>query len=245
VRPESVEIKVTIAGDHVGEAVSTLGLTGAATWKIVFCEDVTSGAASTPLLDLGVVLRAREKSATKGDSTVKLRPCRWSQLDGQYFHNDENDATELKIEADWAGPRRQLATSMTTKWSDRRMSTVEVGDRPVAGLFTDEQRDFLTRCAPGRINLSAVTALPAFTATRWDTFPATSEGLELSVRAERWTIEDGDDFLELSIVSSVDRGLSDQTALHSFVSSKGLTVDDSPDNKTRRVLSTLVARTDT
>jgi hypothetical protein len=241
VRPESVEIKVTIAGDHVGEAITTLGLTGAATWRIVFCEDVTSGAASTPLLDLGVVLRAREKSASKGDSTVKLRPCRWSQLDGQYFHNVENGATELKIEADWAGPRRQLATSMTTKWSDRRASTVEAG-QPVAGLFTDEQRDFLTRCAPGRINLSAVTALPAFTATRWDSFPATSDGLELSVRAERWTIEDGDDFLELSIVSSVDRAVVDQTALHSLVSSKGLTVDDSPDNKTRRVLSTLVAR---
>ena len=242
-RPESVEIKVTIAGDHVDEAITTLGLTNAATWQIVFCEDVTPGAAATPLLDLGVVLRARGKSGTKGDSTVKLRPCRWSQLDGQYLHNADDDGTELKTEADWAGPKRLLATSMTAKWSDQRLSRVQAGDEPAAALFTDEQRDFLARCAPGKINLAAVTALPAFAATRWDTFPAAAEGVELSVRAERWTIEDGDEFLELSIVSTVDRAVADQAALQSFVTGKALPIDDSTDTKTRRVLITLVTRT--
>jgi hypothetical protein len=244
VRPKSVEIKVTIAGDQVGEAISTLGLTGGATWSILFCEDVTAGAPSTPLLELGVVLRARRKSEDKGDSTVKLRPCRWSQLDGKYFENADHGDTELKIEADWAGSGRQLATSMTAKWSDRRMSKVQAGDEPPAALFTGEQRDFLALCSRGRINLSALTALPAFAATRWNPFPATAGG-DLSVRAERWTIEGGDDFLELSVVSTVDRAAADQAALESFVAGQALTVDDSPDSKTQRVLSTLVARAET
>jgi hypothetical protein len=75
-RPESVEIKVTLAGTNVGEAVAALGLPEGRRWRIVFCEDVTTGVAPlTPLLDIGVVLRARKKSGTKGDSTVKLRPC--------------------------------------------------------------------------------------------------------------------------------------------------------------------------
>ena len=241
-RPESVEIKVTIAGVHVDAAVATLGLTGADDWRIVFCEDVTAAAAGTPLLDLGVVLRARAKSRTKGDSTVKLRPCRWSQLDGPYLHNADDGDTELKIEADWAGPKRLLAASLTAGWADQRLSTVEDDGEPAAALFTDRQRDFLARCAPGRINLAVLTALPAFAATRWDAFAARSDGVDLSIRAERWSIEDGDEFLELSIVSTVERAVADQAALQSFVTGKGLTIDDSTDNKTRRVLTTLVAR---
>lgn len=243
-RPESVEIKVTVAGDHVEAAISTLALTGGAGWSILFCEDVTAGAAGTPLLDLGVILRARRKSDTKGDSTVKLRPCRWSQLDGQYFVNADDGVTELKVEPDWAGSGRQLAASMTAKWSDGRMSKVQAGDEPPAYLFSDRQREFLALCSGGRINLSALTALPAFTATRWKEFPASADGIDISVRAERWTIEGGEDFLELSIVSTVEQAAADQAALRSFVAAKALTVDDSPDNKTKRVLTTLVARLD-
>jgi hypothetical protein len=75
-RPESVEIKVTLVGSTVGEAVAILGLPEGKGWRILFCEDVTAGVApSTPLLDIGVVLRARKKSGTKGDSTVKLLTC--------------------------------------------------------------------------------------------------------------------------------------------------------------------------
>ena len=175
-RPESVEIKVTVAGDYVEGAISTLALTGGAGWSILFCEDVTAGAAGTPLLDLGVILRARRKSDSKGDSTVKLRPCRWSQLDGQYFVNADDGVTELKVEPDWAGSGRQLAASMTAKWSDGRMSKVQAGDEPPASLFSDRQREFLALCSGGRINLSALTALTAFTATRWKEFPPPQTG---------------------------------------------------------------------
>ena len=69
----------------------------------MFCEDVTEAAATTALLDIGVVLRVRGKTATTGDSTIKLRPSRWSQLDPEYFENREIGDEELKIEADWAG----------------------------------------------------------------------------------------------------------------------------------------------
>jgi hypothetical protein len=131
--------------------ISTLALTGGVPWSILSYEDVTAGAAATPLLDLGVILRARRKSDAKGDSTVKLRPCRWSQLDGQYFVNADDGVTELKVEPDWAGSGRQLAASMTAKWSDGRMSKVQTGDEPPVYLFTDRQREFLALCSGGRI----------------------------------------------------------------------------------------------
>jgi hypothetical protein len=242
VRPQSVEIKVTVAGDQVGQAISALALAGGSRWSILFCEDVTAGAASTPLLDLGVILRARRKSENKGDSTVKLRPCRWSQLDPEHFANSDDGVTELKIEADWAGSGRNLTASMTADWPGRRWAEVQAGDAQPAELFSKAQQEFLERCSSGRINLAALTALPSFTATRWDAFPATVDGVELSVRAERWTVDGAGDYLELSIASTVERGEADQAALQSFVAGKALTVDGSQRNKTERVLSALVAR---
>ena len=62
VRPESVEIKITLAGAQIEAAVDQLGLAGGDAWSVVFCEDVTDAAASTALLDLGVVLRVRGKT---------------------------------------------------------------------------------------------------------------------------------------------------------------------------------------
>ena len=242
VRPQSVEIKVTVAGDQVGPAISALALAGGNRWSILFCEDVADGAASTPLLDLGVILRARRKSENKGDSTVKLRPCRWSQLDPEHFANSDDGVTELKIEADWAGSGRHLTASMTADWPGHRWAEVQAGDAPPADLFSKPQQEFLERCSGGRINLVALTALPSFTATRWEAFPTTVDGVNLSVRAERWTVDGAGDYLELSIVSTVERGEADQAALHSFVAAKGLSADDSPRNKTERVLAALVAR---
>ena len=184
----------------------------------------------------------RKKSGTKGDSTVKLRPCRWSQLSGDFFANRENDSTELKIEADWAGPKRTLAASLTTDWDDDRVAAVRSGNLPPAGLFDQEQRRFLKQCGPGRVNLDALTALADITATRWKEFPAKVDGPDLSVRAERWMIDGVIDFLELSIASDLGRAERDQAALHYFLANHALTMEQNQENKTQRVLNYLVAR---
>ena len=240
--PDSVEIKVTLAGTNVGEAITTLRLPEGKGWRILFCEDVTTGVAPlTPLLDIGVVLRARKKSGTKGDSTVKLRPCRWSQLSGDFFANRKNDVNELKIEADWAGPKRTLAASLTTEWDDDRVVAVRSGSLSPAGLFDQEQRRFLQQCSNGLVNLDALMALADITATRWKEFPAEVDGVDLSVRAERWVIDGAIDFLELSIVSGLDRAERDQAALQYFLAKQSLTVEQNQENKTQRVLSYLVA----
>jgi hypothetical protein len=97
-RPESVEIKVTLAGSNVDKAINRLELSDGKGWRILFCEDSTAGVGPlAPLLDIGVILRVRKKSGTKGDSTVKLRPCRWSQLSEDFFRNRKNGDTELKL----------------------------------------------------------------------------------------------------------------------------------------------------
>src|SRR5512142_936372 len=132
-RPESVKIKVTLSGAAVPAAVRAFGLVGATAWEIVFCEDVTAGVApSTPLLDAGVVLCAQSLVGGAGhdhgggSSTITLRPCRWSQLSEDFFTNSTvaggPDGHELRIEAEWSGPSRELVASLTSAWSDDRLN---------------------------------------------------------------------------------------------------------------------------
>jgi hypothetical protein len=242
-RPDSVEIKVSLSGtDIVVEAIDLLGLHDGRAWTIAFCEDVTGAAEATALLDTGVTLRARAKSGGKGDSTIKLRPCRWSQLHQDFSANRTSGDAELKIEADWAGDKHVLAASMTVDWTDSRLSAVQTGERPVASLFSEDQIRFLDTCADGRVELATVSALPTIAATRWQSFPVSVAGLELDVRAERWQIAEGLDFLELSIVSTVDQAPKDQEALMTAATDRSLSLDVSRDSKTQRVLEHLIAR---
>jgi hypothetical protein len=149
---------------------------------------------------------------------------------------------ELKIEADWAGSRKTLAVSLTAEWDDNRVVAVQSGSLPPACLFDQKLRRFLKQCSNGLVNLDALTALADIAATRWKEFPAKVDGPDLSVRAERWVIDDAIDFLELSIVSDLVRAEEDQAALQHFLAKHSLTIEQNQENKTHRVLSYLVAR---
>jgi hypothetical protein len=246
VRPDKVEIKVTLADEHVEEAMDRLRLTGGEPVTVVFCEDITDTAATTALLDIGVVLRVRAKTATTGDSTIKLRPSRWSQLDPQYFENieaDADDAEDLKIEADWAGDMRSLAASMKVDWSDSRLSAAQADGRLVPELFSKTQLDFLGTCSVGRVNLAAVSMLPPIAATRFEEF--TIDGITSGVRAERWQVDTELDFLELSIVAKPKKAVAAQAALIAFVQQKRLPIDNNQVSKTRQALDHLIAKSTT
>ena len=240
--PESIEVKATVS-DGVQAAVDELGLGQGKSWRIAFGEDVTAGVTpGTPLLDLGVVLRVRQKSGHKGDTTVKLRPCRWSQLDAAFFGNRSTGDGDFKIEADWAGTRRSLAASFTHDWDDDRLQRVQAGELPASAVLSGPQGDFLQRCAPARVNLAAVTMLPALAAVRWDPTSVTAGGITLDVRAERWTIPGTIDFLELSVVvKNVQDAVRQQAAIDEFATDHAIVVDRSEQNKTQRVLAALIA----
>lgn len=246
-RPESVRIAVTVSGDETARAVEAFGLGGGATSVLVFCEDVTDGVTPvTPLLDAGVVLQARSspQEGATGTSTVTLRPCRWSQLAEDYLANARpvpgRPGYELRIEADWAGPHRELTASMSAPWDDDRLRAVRAGALPVAELFDERQRRFLERCAGSRVTLSAVSPLAGIAATRWAARGTVAAGIHLGVRAERWQADDLD-LLEVSVVSSVEGAARDQAALEQLVADRGLRPD--PDGgPLRRALASLVGR---
>jgi hypothetical protein len=241
-RPDSVEIKVTLSQDQVERAIKTLAFPReSSAWRIYFCEDVAPGTApGTPLLDAGVVLRARDKAVGRDDSTVKLRPCRSSQLTDEWLNAHRGEDWEYKVEADWAGTRRLLAASLTAKRPRGRIAKVRRGDEPLQTLFTQEQERFLTESTESRVNLNALTMLPAVSATRWEPFRASASDPELDIRAERWVVADVLDFLELSIIAGVDEAEPRQAALEEFVRSRDLGLDPTNETKTRRVLEYLI-----
>jgi hypothetical protein len=240
-RLDGVEIKTTVAGERIPEAVQALGLPpGGPPWQIYFCEDVTAGlSVATPLLDAGVILRARSKPGGKDDTTVKLRPCRRSQLTDRWLAAKKGDDWELKVEADWAGGRRSLATSLTADRPGGVVSGVGRGDRAVEDLFVAGQLDFLRDCGPIAVNLRALSVLPPVTATRWGTVAAAPAILKL--RAERWTVGSLD-FLELSTVAPLEDAPARQDLLIGFVGSLGVGPLPDQENKTRQVLRDLVER---
>jgi hypothetical protein len=240
-RLDGVEIKATIAGDATPAAIRALGLPpGRPPWEIYFCEDVTDGlSATTPLLDAGVILRARAKPGGKDDTTAKLRPCRRSQLPDRWLTAEKDDDWELKVEADWAGERRALAASLTADRPSGVVASVSRGERPVEDLFVAEQLAFLRESSTIGINLATLTVLPAVTATRWGSVDGTPAGLDL--RAERWTVGDLD-FLELSAVAPVDEAPGTQRLLAGFVESLGVGAPPDQETKTRQVLRSLVER---
>jgi hypothetical protein len=243
-RFDGVEIKVTLPRDLTGQAVQELELPTEEPWQIWFWEDVTPGnGPGTPLLDSGVILRARDKARGDDDATIKLRPCRRSQLTDRWLaattgKTEDGDKWELKLEADWSGDRRVLAASHSCERPGGVVREAGRGDRPVEDLFTADQLAFLQDCSETAINVATLTALPPVTATRWKEVLAAPSGL--GVRAERWTVGDLD-FLELSVVADLAEARRRQADLTAFVWSRGLAIGSQQQNKTRQVLEHLVA----
>ncbi|PRY48369.1 hypothetical protein LY71_1096 [Geodermatophilus tzadiensis] len=243
-RFDGVEIKVTLGRDLTGQAVEELQLPAEDPWQIWFWEDVTPGdGPGTPLLDRGVILRARDKARGDDDATIKLRPCRRSQLTDRWLATTKGktggEEWELKLEADWSGERRVLAASYSYDRPGGLVREAGQGNRPVQDLFTADQLLFLQDCSGTAINLATLTALPPVTATRWKDVPAAPHGLD--PRAERWTVGDLD-FLELSVVADLGQASRRQAELTAFLWSRGLAIGAQQQNKTRQVLEHLMAR---
>jgi hypothetical protein len=229
---EKVEIKVNVAGSPVA-ALQTLQVGKGEPRDIYFLEDPTPGLGTRhPLFDAGVVLRLRG-GEDGGDSTVKLRPCRRSQLADRWVAPDgEDDVWEYRVEGDWTGERHTLAASLKVDLAAPDLG-VALGDPSAA--FDARQRAFLDTSASLRINPTTLQVFGPIAAERW-------KKLEIGgvdgVNAERWTF-DALDFLELSIRVDAEDALTAQVTFAQAVAAAGLRSDDAAQSKTEQVLDAL------
>jgi hypothetical protein len=234
-RLDGVEVKVSIGGPDVATAIRALGLGADGQPRGVgFIEDTTVGVA-LPLFHQGIVLRVRQERDEEGDATVKLRPCRRSQLGESWLGQAKGPGFKLRIEEDWAGPRRVLAASCVADLERDLIAAVQAGSEPPQRLFTEPQRRFLADGAGIPINLDALTLLPLIDATRWGKREV--QGVE-DVVAERWRVGDLD-FLELSLrTDDAEQATAAQAQLEQGIRAIGLEPDDDR-SKTERVLTHL------
>lgn len=227
-----VEIKVNVAGP-VPDALAALELDEGPVRRIWFLEDVTAGLEPPlPLLSAGVALRLR--SGDSGDSTVKLRPCRRTQLaEGWVDGSRDGHDFEYRVEADWTGRRRSLAASAVLEVEPGLIEAVASDGADAGILFGGKQRQFLRECADLRIAFSGLTPLGPVEAVKWK--GTTVGGFRTNV--ERWTLGDLD-FLELSIRSE-SGAEQQQPRFETAVRKLGLAIDENPESKTRRILAAL------
>jgi hypothetical protein len=230
-----VEIKISF-DQNIARALDELGLDNHGEPRhIGFLEDTTVGVA-LPLFHQGIVLRVRQIDDDDDDATVKLRPCRRSQLAGNWLGAEEDDGWKLTVEQDWAGSRRALAASCGSKLPKDRIAAVRDGSEPAHRLFSQGQTRFLADCSGMPINLDALTLLPLVTATRWKKVRV---GSVREVVAERWIVDELD-FLELSIRSdTVADAPAAQQELEREVRALNLQPDNANESKTERVLAQL------
>lgn len=242
---EPVEIKVTVAstatgGLAVAEAISLLGLEGPGARRFIwFLEDCTPGLRMPlPLLESGVIVRLRQEAGGTCDSTVKLRPCRRTQLDRKWKRDARGQGWEYRIEEDWAGARRTLAASCVAEVPDRRLADAVRGKAKWRSVIHAKQVEYLADCADLRINPDGLVALGPIAAGRWDRIDIG----EHEVVAERWTI-DSLDFLELSIrePGGQTKAVATQAHFEATLRSRNVPVVEG-ETKTRTVLEYL-ART--
>jgi hypothetical protein len=239
-RLNGVEIKVSLAESEVEKAVRALHLDEDGKHRSIgFIEDNTVGA-SLPLFRQGIVLRVRQmedEGDDEDDSTVKLRPCRWSQLTSDWLDKEAGDGWKLRVEQDWAGTRRVLAASCVSDLPEGRIASVRNEEEPpVRRLFSEGQEQFLSDCAGMQINLDALTLLPPIAATRW-------EDVEIDdvkdIVVERWKVGNLD-FLELSLKKdAVEKAKQAQAELELAMTRLGLERDDEQKSKTEQVLAYL------
>lgn len=233
--PSAVEIKLNIKGD-VDHALSVLGLGSGKPRKVWFLDDLTDGARPPlPLLAAGIVLRLRRNRDGGEDSTVKLRPCRWSQLVGQWG-DVESGHNDLTVEGDWSRTTHVLAASCKADLDAGCIKSALEEDGRLANAFTKAQLGFLADCGEIRVAFGGLTPLGPIAAMQWK---SVTIGAFDHVSAERWTVA-GADFLELSIrVADVHQALGRQQALTDEVMSRGLSLDDADEPKTLRVMKLL------
>ena len=220
---EDVELKVTVSEQRENAAVQAFGLDpNAGERRRIFFFDTIH----LTLFKKHLVLRAREVTGGKDDSTVKLRP-----VDPQKLHDRWRRLKGFKIEADGVGEQLTPSASLSVEQGHGEIKAVERRLRAIEKLFSPEQEELMNLRAP--VNFDALQVLGPVDALRWK---VTHKSLSFPITAEEWTLPNGRDLLELSIKVPADQAATASAAFDTFLKGLHLEPHGGQETKTRVVL---------
>ncbi len=223
---DSVELKLTVpTAEHRATIASIPVDPVEAQPRQVFFFD-------TPDLALdraGLVVRARRVRGGAGDTVVKLRPVVPAELPARL-----RKSPDFKVEVDvLPGAIGVCSGSLKGRTTGARIREAVDGTRPLAKLFSKEQRAFFAEHAPGHIDLDALVPLgPTFVLK--DVFNAKELGRRIVT--ELWLYQDGSRILEISTKCAPSEAFQVAAEARVYLSDHGVTLSGQQATKTRTAL---------
>jgi hypothetical protein len=234
-RLDAVVITTVLTGLPADRAAVVLGLSGPGELRPVYYAEDLRADGALPLLDAGVILRAR-RTLGGDDTTVELTPCDRARLTPPWLALTTDAGHRFRIEEAWAGERKVLAAALTAAHDPGDLDDVVAGKDSPAVLFTDRHRRLLAECAAVEPDLDAVTVLGPVRVGTWRT--VSWEGFE--VDAERWVLEPLD-ILELSVRVEPDAAPVAQEEFAAALSRHGIEGAAMSETVTQMILRQLAA----
>jgi hypothetical protein len=228
---DSVELKVTLPASEHRSTISALGLDplDAQIRQIYFFD--------TPDLLLnqsGLAVRARRIQGRSGDSVVKLRPVVPHDLP-----EDVRRSAAMNVEVDAMPGGYVCSASMKGKVPNEQVHEALHGARPVAKVFSKEQRSFYAGHAPDGLGLNDLHILgPVFVLK--ETLQPPEFGRRLV--AELWLLPDGSRILELSTKCLTTEAFQVAVEARAYLEGLGLDLSGDPQTKTKTTLEFFSAR---
>jgi hypothetical protein len=222
---DSVELKLTVPDADRRSAVAALGIDplDAQMRQVMFLD--------TPELALdrsGVVVRARRIQDKPGDTVVKLRPVVPDELPGRI-----RTSPGFEVEVDVVPGGFVCSGSMKAKVDPAKAKTSFAGARPIAELFSEEQRALYQDHAPSGIEMSSLARLGPITVVKLKFIPG-EFGRKLV--AELWFYPDGSRILELSTKCPPSQAFDVAVETKVLLAGRGIDLAGEQQTKTRTTL---------
>jgi len=228
VKPEFVEIKVTVSRDQVEHAKDLLkSAERKSELRAIYFFD------GEGLQERGLIIRGRLDSE-EAEATVKLRLPEITD-DLAIFA----DGGGFKLEGDWVGERRSLSASIDNDEDAATLTNVATGQEKLGKLLNKTQEKFIEQFGPG-VNLDSLKPLGPILAHRYNDI---KELFELPLVVESWYLpEPLSELLEISLRAAYDQAEKTQKAFERWLEENGLDGRGQPGTKTQRVMELLARR---
>lgn len=228
---DDIEIKATIPHHQIQAALRRFNLTADNDEeRFIYFFDTPK----LELLEAGIITRARRVVGQDHDSTVKFRP-----IDPRKVSERWRRFPDFKIEADASETSFVKSASFSMPVQRGHIKRVVANERPIAAIFTPEQRRFIEKIAGHRIDFDSLVVLGPLTAQRWK---FSDPGCPWPITAELWKRGDGERLMEMSIKAPSVQAAAAMGGFMAFLAEVGAERDKGQLTKTRWALGYYAAK---
>jgi hypothetical protein len=230
---DSVELKLTVPDTDLRPVVRSLGVDtlDAVIRQVAFID--------TPDLHLsraGVVVRVRRTQHKPADTTVKLRPMLPADVPAGL-----RELPGFKVEVDASPTGFTCSCSLTAEVPDHKARELMAGERELAHVLSDEQREVLLGRLPDGVGPADLRVLGPLSLLKVKFEPA---GYPRRLVGELWFMPDGTRILELSAKASPPEAFQAAAETKIFLAGHGVDLGAPQETKTRSALAALAAAID-